>query len=594
MSPTDRRPARPRAGNRHVPRPLRDYVLLADGERGALTGPEGDVVWLCVPGWDGPAVFSELIGGAGAFTVCPQESWKVSGGAYDEGSLIWTARWTLPDAVVECREALAAPAEPHRVVVLRRLRGVTGAARISVRLAVRGEYGGAPAPVLRRVGEGLWEGERGSLRVRLRGVRAARTGPDGELTAHVDVPGGGVCDLVLEIGDRPLGEPAGAEAAWRRTEAFWAAAVPSCAGLTAARDVRQAYAVLTGLTSPRTGAMVAAATTSLPEHTGSDRDYDYRYAWLRDQCYAGQAVAAHRPHPLLDAAVHVVTERVLADGPGLRPVYRTDGSPVPPERRLPLCGYPGAADRIGNRAGSQFQLDTFGEALELLAAAARHERLSDDGVRAAAVAAKALEECWEEPDAGLWELETAWWTHSRLVAVTGLRAAAREIGGAAAGRWSDLADTILRVTRRRCLHPSGRWQRSASDPGPDAALLRPLASAYWPGAGSVASATREAVARELAVDGFVYRFRQGDGPLGEAEGAFLLGGFLMASACLAQGMPVAAGRWFERTRTAVGQAGLFAEEYDVRGRRLRGNLPQAFVHALLLESAVRLDAATAG
>ncbi|MEU8437651.1 glycoside hydrolase family 15 protein [Streptomyces sp. NPDC029216] len=591
MSTTDGRRTGSRPGPRHVPRPLRDYALLADGERGALTGPEGDVVWLCVPGWDDPAVFSELIGGAGAFTVRPEPSWKVSGGAYAGGSLIRTARWTMPDAVVECREALAAPAEPHRVVLLRRIRAVTGGARMTVRLAVRGDYGSAPAPVLRRAGGDLWEGTGGALRVRLRGLAGARTGPDGELDAVLDVREGGVRDLVLEIGDRPLGAPVDAESAWRRTEDFWAAAVPSCTGLTAARDVRQAYAVLTGLTSPRTGAMVAAATTSLPEHADADRDYDYRYAWLRDQCYAGQAVALHGPHPLADAAVRVVTERVLADGPGLRPAYRTDGSPVPPEHRLPLCGYPGAADRIGNDAGSQFQLDTFGEALELLATAARHDRLPEDGVRAAEVAGQALEEYWDRPDAGLWELETAWWTHSRLAAVTGLRAAAREIGGPAADRWAGLADTILRTARRRCLHPGGRWQRSATDPGPDAALLRPLASPYWPDGDPAGAATREAVARELAVDGFVYRFRQGDGPLGEAEGAFLLCGFLMASACLVHGRPVAAGRWFERTRTAAGAAGLFAEEYDVESRQLRGNLPQAFVHALLLESAVRLDRA---
>ncbi|MEU3469106.1 glycoside hydrolase family 15 protein [Streptomyces sp. NPDC006687] len=575
-----------------MPRPLRDYALLADGERGALTGPDGDVVWLCVPGWDDPAVFSELIGGAGAFTVRPEPSWKVSGGSYAEGSLIWTARWTLPDAVVECREALAAPAQAHRAVLLRRIRAVAGAVRMTVRLAVRGEYGSAPAPVLRRAGERRWEGACGPLRVRLDGLDAVRTGPEGELDALVGLREGGVHDLVLEIGDRPLGEPVDAGSAWRRTREFWAAAVPACSGLTAARDVRQAYAVLTGLTSPRTGAMVAAATTSLPEHADAGRDYDYRYAWLRDQCYAGQAVAVHGPHPLTDAAARVAAARVLADGPGLRPAYRTDGSPVPPERRLPLCGYPGGADRIGNRAGAQFQLDTFGEVLELLAAAARHDRLPEDGLRAAVVAGKVLEEYWDRPDAGLWELDPAWWTHSRLAAVTGLRAAAREIGGAAGSRWNELAETILRETRRRCLHPSGRWQRSATDPRPDAALLRPLASPYWPGPRPVAAATREAVTRELAEDGFVYRFRHGDGPLGEAEGAFLLGGFLMCSVCLEHGLPVEAGRWFERTRTAAGQAGLFAEEYDVRNRRLRGNLPQAFVHALLLESAVRLDRAT--
>lgn len=571
------------------------YSLLADGERGALTGPDGDVVWLCLPGWDDPAVFAELIGGAGAFGVRPEASWAVSGGSYAAGSLVWTQRWTLgPDAVVECREALAAPADPHRAVLLRRIRAVRGPARMVVRLAVSGGYGTEPAAGLRRTGEGMWEGTRGDLRVRLRGVPEARTGPDGELTAVLEVPAGGVHDLVLEAADRPLGPPVEPGAAWRRTEGFWAAAVPSCDGLTAARDVAQAYAVLTGLTNPRTGAMVAAATTSLPEHAGTDRDYDYRYAWLRDQCYAGQALALHGPHPLTDASVRVAVERVLADGPKLRPAYRTDGSPVPAERRLPLCGYPGAADRTGNDAGSQFQLDTFGEVLELLATAARQDRLPADGHRAAAVAVAALEENWDRPDAGLWELEPAWWTHSRLAAVTGLRAAARELGGPDADRRSALADTILAATRRRCLHPSGYWQRSATDAGPDAALLRPLASPYWPAGDPASAATLEAVARELGSDGFVYRFRQPGAEPGEAEGAFLLCGFMMASASLVQGRTVAAGRWFERSRTAAGSAGLFAEEYDVEQRQLRGNLPQAFVHALLLEAAAGLDATEKG
>ncbi|MGW5420945.1 glycoside hydrolase family 15 protein [Streptomyces sp. NPDC003943] len=596
----------------HQPRPLADYALLGDGERGAIVGPAGDLVWLCVPGWDDPAVLSELIGGAGAFRVGPVDPWYVPTGAYHDGSLVWTFRWTLADGVIECRDALAAPPDPHRAVVLRRIRAVSGTARVAVRLLARGRYGEAPPLVPHRVeaegqadagtgadagapgGAGSWEAAGDGLRLRLRGVAEARVGADGELTARLTVPEGEERDLVLELSDRPLPAPEPADRAWRRTERWWAEAVPDCKGLPAARDARAAYAVLTGLTVPRTGAMVAAATTSLPEHAGSERDYDYRYAWLRDQCYAGLAVAAHGPHPLTDAAVRVAVERVLADGPGLRPAYRTDGGPVPRERTLPLSGYPGAADRVGNRAGSQFQLDTFGEVLELLAAAARQDRLDRDGVRAARTAVSALAANWHRPDAGLWELEPAWWTHSRLAAVCGLSAAARDIHVPGADRWQELAETILAETRRRCAHPDGRWQRAAHDPRPDAALLRPLVSASeplasWPGGDTLLTGTRRAVERELVEDGFVYRFRRDDTvPLGEDEGAFLLCGFLIAAACGAEHRPVAAARWFERTRTAVGHAGLFAEEYDVTQRRLRGNLPQAFVHALLLENAVRL------
>jgi len=122
--------------------------------------------------------------------------------------------------------------------------------------------------------------------------------------------------------------------------------VPDCADLIAVRDARHAYAVLQGLTSG-SGAMVAAATTSLPERLEGGRNYDYRYAWIRDQCYAGLAVAAHGPHPLLEGTVRFLTGRILDDGPGLMPAYTVSGGRIPDERNLRLRGYPGGAARAG-------------------------------------------------------------------------------------------------------------------------------------------------------------------------------------------------------------------------------------------------------
>src|SRR5205823_3083747 len=143
------------------------------------------------------------------------------------------------------------------------------------------------------------------------------------------------------------------------------------------RDARHAYAVLRGLTSAA-GGMVAAATTSLPERAAQGRNYDYRYVWIRDQCYAGVAVGADGPHPLLDNAVRFVAERLLEDSSQLRPAYTTTGQPVPDQRPLMLPGYPGGTDIIGNHVNTQFQLDTFGEALLLFATAARHDHLGSE------------------------------------------------------------------------------------------------------------------------------------------------------------------------------------------------------------------------
>ena len=168
--------------------------------------------------------------------------------------------------------------------------------------------------------------------------------------------------------------------------------------------------------------MVAGATTSLPEHAEQGRNYDYRYAWIRDQCYAGQAVAAVGPHPLLDGAVRFVAERLLADGPSLKPAYTVAGGQVPDERSLDLAGYPGGVDKVGNWVKGQFQLDALGEALSLFASAAGHDRLNIEDWRAVETAVDVIVERGQEPDAGIWELEDQRWAHSRLSCVAGLRA----------------------------------------------------------------------------------------------------------------------------------------------------------------------------
>jgi alpha,alpha-trehalase len=579
------------------PRVLREYAFIADGERGALVGPDGAIVWLCVPRWESPAVFSSLLGGDSGYAVTPADRWHVWGGYYETASLIWRSRW-VGRGVVECREALAMPADPHRAVILRRIEAQDGPARLTVTLDVRAGYDRSPTRDLVRSG-GVWTGQSGTARsagaVWFRWSGAGRARPDraGRLTLTLTVPAGQHHDLVLEISDRPFSQAApDAGETWAATEEAWAGVVPSCAGLVAARDAGHAHAVLRGLTSA-SGGMVAAATTSLPERLDGVRNYDYRYAWIRDQCYAGMALAAHGCQAQLAATVRFINDRVLADGPDLRPAYTVNGGQIPDERSLRLPGYPGSSVRVGNRVRRQFQLDSLGEVLQVLAAAAELDVLDADGMRAAEVAASAVAQRWKEPEAGIWELHDDRWTQSRLCCVAGLRAmaAATTAGGASArvaARWSKLADAIM-ADLADAVHPAGRWKRTVRDDRVDAALLPSVMRGAVPADDPRAVATVAAVAAELADDGFVYRFRHDDRPLSEAEGAFLLCGFWMALTAHVRGEDVEAAHWFERNRAACGPAGLYTEEYDVRQRQLRGNLPQAFVHAAMLECAVRLS-----
>jgi len=575
------------------PHVLREYALIADGERGALIGPDGAISWLCAPRWDSPSVFGGLLGGPGGYAVTPADPWYVWGGYYEPGTLIWRSRW-VGSSRTECREALAMPAGPHRVVILRRIEAIDGPARVQVALDVRSGFGRSRMTELSRAG-GHWTGRSGPIRFRWSGASRARLGADG-LTLTVTLPAGGHHDLVLELSDRALDKkPPDPAETWEATEETWSTVVPGCDDLIAARDARHAYAVLRGLTAG-SGAMVAAATTSLPERLEGGRNYDYRYAWIRDQCYAGLAVAAHGPHPLLAGTVRFLTERILADGPGLMPAYTVDGRPIPGERAVRLRGYPGGSVRTGNRVSSQFQLDGLGEALELFAAAARLDMLEEENWRAAATAADAIKQRWLEPDAGIWELGDRSWTHSRLACQSGLRALAAVADGPPDGpgrrqaaEWTALADTLL-ASLGDAVHATGRWQRSPQDPRVDAALLLPVIRGTLAADDPRGRATVRAVLDELTEDGYVYRFRHDARPLGESEGAFLLCGFWMAQAAQVYGDAAAAARWFERNRAACGPAGLYTEEYDVRQRQSRGNLPQAFVHAGMLECAARLSA----
>ena len=563
---------------------LREYSLLADGESGVLVGSRGDFAWMCVPSWESDAVFSSLLDGVGMYALTPVDQPFVWGGCYEGGSLIWHSRWVTCSQSLESREALAFPGDRHTAVVLRRVMAVDGATRVRVVLDPQAGFGKHRMRNL-KCRDGVWTARSGPLYLRWSGAGQATVRSDGALEMDLGVAAGAEHDLVLELSDEPLtGAPVRAERAWSGTVDAWRHAVRPVVGTIADSDARQAYAVLRGLTSSG-GGMAAAATMGLPERAEEGRNYDYRYAWIRDQCYAGRAISAYGADPLFDDVVRFVADRVLADGPDMKPAYTVHGGPVPDERELDLAGYPGGTPRVGNWVTKQFQLDSFGEALLLFASAAARDHLGPEHWRAAETAIAVIADRWREPDAGIWELNDQRWAHSRLTCVAGLRAIAAHAPSAPGARWNALADVILADAAADCLHPSGRWQRAPGDDRMDAALLIPAVRGAVPADDPRTLATLAAALDELAEDNFMYRFRHDERPVGEVEGAFLLCGLITSLALHQQGREVEAHRWFERNRTACGPPGLFAEEFDLAQRQLRGNLPQAFVHALMLEAA---------
>jgi alpha,alpha-trehalase len=571
------------------PHALRDYAFIADGERGALVGPRGDLAWMCLPAWDSDAAFSTLIGGSGFYAVTPIDPFTW-GGYYDRRSLVWNSRWVTTRGIVESRDALALPGDQETAVILRRIKAVEGDARLRVVLDVRAGFGAEAMRGTHRDERGVWTGHSGAIEFRWSGAQITHRGGSRPLSFELDLVAGQTHDLVLELTSSSLSsEIPISDSLWSATEEGWRAAVPELNDRILGRhDAEQAIAVLRGLTSMN-GGMVAAATMSLPERADQNRNYDYRYAWIRDQCYSGIAAARVGHFPLLDSAVNFISERLLTDGPTLKPAYTVRGGRVPSERTLShLQGYPGGSDKVGNWVNEQFQLDAFGEALGLFAVASSCGRLATEHWNAVETAASAIESRWREPDAGIWEIEPQRWAHSRLTCVSGLRSIAAEAPISESGRWSALADAILADVSSDCSHPEGRWQRAPNDPRIDASLLLPAIRGALPITDPRSIATIAAVEADLVEEEYVYRFRPDGRPLGEAEGAFLLCGFLLALAKHQQGEHLPARGLFERNRSACGTPGLMAEEFDVQQRQLRGNVPQAFVHALLLECAAAL------
>jgi GH15 family glucan-1,4-alpha-glucosidase len=543
---------------------------------------------MCAPRWHDPAVLSSFIGGRGVFAVTPVGERYVWGGQYEEGTLIWRSRWVTTSSEVESREALARPADLHTAVLLREVVGCEGTTRVRVVFEPAADFGVHGLADVRRDDDGVWTGRTGPLHFRVSGLADAVVDREALVTEIVVGPGDRRA-LVVEISDRPLPDAVPpAEAAWAETQRAWEHDVPALDDIRASRDVRHAYAVLQGMTSSG-GGLVAAATTSLPERAEKGRNYDYRYVWIRDQAMVGQAIAQVGEHPMLWAATGFLTDRLLEDGAKLHPAYVVDGSNVPEEDTLDLPGFPGGKDKTGNKAARQFQLDAFGESLMLYTAAARYGDLDADMWRAVEAAAAAIGERWQEPDAGVWEIEPQHWTHSRMMCIAGLRGVADLAPAGQAGRWRELADAIARRLEADSVHPHNRWMRAPGDQRVDGALLIPVLRGAMPVDDPRTRNTVEAVRDDLGQDHYLYRFRHSAGPLHEAEGAFLLCGFHMAAALHELGDEVEAAHWFERNRSACGPPGLLTEEFDVIQRQLRGNLPQAFVHGALIEAAARLS-----
>jgi GH15 family glucan-1,4-alpha-glucosidase len=579
-------------------RPIRDYALVGDCHGAALISSEGSVDWCALLRFDGDPVFFRLLDAArgGSWTVAPEGVVRTSR-AYRPRTNILVTRFETRSGVLEVADFMPVgrkrTAGVHDYVTLnapgwlvRRFSCVAGWVRLVTRFCPREEGFRLEPPAIT-----LCEGRvacEGGLSL-WHGGEAARE-EDG-VTIRLDLREGETESCVMTR-IPPLVDPrAHCDDLLATTEAFWRewTEYSRYRGPYAEAVERSALA-LKLLTYAPTGAIVAAATTSLPEEIGGGRNWDYRFSWIRDATFALFSLSVLGYSGEGRRFSEFLTRRCLREGAQLRIMYSIEGEPFLPEQVLDhLEGYRGSRPvRTGNGAAEQRQLDVFGEILDWAELRANlGARLTADEKGLLKGIADHVCATWRVPDQGLWEArsEPREYVQGKAMAWVTLDRAARLLGDR--DLWRKTREAIVAAILR---------EGTAGDPPflaqafgvhhPDAALLQiPLLG--LPLDGDLLDRTVRRVEEELRSGDFVYRYRGADGVEGE-EGAFFITSFWLVEALLVTGRAEEAQRLFERLLEETNDVGLYAEEIDPASREFLGNFPQAFTHLALISSAALL------
>jgi alpha,alpha-trehalase len=590
--------------------PIGEYALLSDCRSAALVSREGSVDWLCFPRFDGPSVFCRLLDPAGGhFAIQPAGEFLVSR-RYADQALVLETTFTTPSGTAILTDALAVGRNErgHQLgahspgELLRSLACTRGEIRAEVSYAPRPGYG-LIHPVLIPVPGGL-AAEGGDHRLFL-STPVGFAVKDATATATVRLAAGQAAVFALGHGDTAGPPPTPWTAAeisgrlddTREAWRSWSAIHQNYEGPW--RElVHHSGRVLQGMTFAPTGAIVAAPTTSLPEAVGGERNWDYRYTWVRDASLTMRALwvaacpdEANRFFAFLAGAAAAGPQRDSS----LQIMFGIGGERDLSERELPhLAGWRGSRPvQVGNGAWLQRQIDVYGE---LLGAAQRLVdqlgELDEVTRRFLTGAADTAAASWREKDQGIWEIrgEPRDFLYSKLmcwVAVDCAITLAAHLGAEdRVADWAAVRDEIrAAILAHGWNERAGAFTQAFGSEDLDASTLMLAITGFLPGDDPRMKATIDAVSERLTDErGLVYRYLSRDGLAGE-EGTFLLCTFWLAQAQVLAGDVEAATATFERAVAAMNDVGLLAEEVDPRSGEMIGNFPQAFSHIGLINAA---------
>ncbi|MBV8178219.1 MAG: glycoside hydrolase family 15 protein [Mycobacterium sp.] len=599
--------------------PIADFAFLSDCHTGALVAPDGAIDWLCVPRFDSPSVFGSLLDrGAGSFRLAPFGINVPSARTYEPGTNTLVTSWRTPSGWAVARDALTLgprsgedTVTPHtrppsdedaQHVLVRTVACLDGEVEIDLVCEPAFDYDRTPADWTladdRHSADAAGAGQTVRLYTDLRlGIEENRARARHLLTKGERL----FCALSWAEG---LTGPVTVEQALAQLEAttrFWRrwlarARIPDH---QLSPLIERSALVIKGLTYMPTGATVAALTTSLPETPGGERNWDYRYTWIRDSSFTLRTLHFLELDWEADEFVQYIADLERNEDGGLQIMYGIDGRRDLAETALDeLSGYAGARPvRVGNGAFNQHQNDVYGAALDsVLLHTRRSQRLPQRLWPLVQSQAECASAVWRQPDQGIWEArgEPHHYVSSKLMCWVALDRAAKlaEIRGdrSLEQRWAQGADQIKADILERGIDRRGVLRQHYDSDAMDASALLAAIFGFLPGDDQRLRATVLAIADELTDNGYVLRYRtqETDDGLSGQEGAFLICSFWLVSALVIIGQIQRARDLMERLIRVASPLGLYAEEYDVETARHLGNFPQAFSHLALVEAASRI------
>jgi len=600
--------------------PIAEYAFLSDCHTGALVASDGAIDWLCVPSFDSPSVFGSLLDRqAGFFRLAPFGINHPTAVAYEPGTNVLETTWKTPSGWIVVRDALTmGPREradtitPHTRppadddadhMLVRTVECLEGNVELELVCEPAFDYGREPA-TWTLVDDDLHAADASGAGQTIRLVTNLALGiEESRARARHTLQAGdrAYCALSWEEGGLAPEDVDEATSRINATVRFWRAwlgraRIPD----HRFRDpIQRSALTIKGLTYMPTGATVAALTTSLPETPGGERNWDYRYTWIRDTTFTLQALHYLNLDWEADEFMQFVADVEATEDGSLQIMYGIDGRrDLTETTRDDLTGYAGAKPvRVGNGAFDQRQNDVFGAALDsILLHTNRSGRLPRRLWPIVQTQAECATRVWKEPDQGIWEArgKPQHYVSSKLMCWVALDRAAKlgEIRGDTESqqKWAAVAEEIKQDILENGVDDRGVLRQHYETNSLDASTLLAALFGFLPGDDERLKASVMAIANELTEDGFVLRYKTGetDDGLSGKEGTFLICSFWLVSALAIVGELQMARDLMERLLRVGSPLGLYAEEFDAETGRHLGNFPQAFSHLALMEAAARI------